>query len=68
MGSRYLTDLADVIRAAGLAVIEEPGWQSRARGSGGYSTRSPVRRDGAPHRLRCELDGPAGRRLHVLPG
>ena len=27
-----LTDLADVLRAAGLTVIEEPGWKTRGRG------------------------------------
>jgi hypothetical protein len=41
MGARYLTDLADVVRAAGLVVHEEPGWQTRARGSGGYDTGRP---------------------------
>lgn len=41
MGSRYLTDLADVVRAAGLDVQEEPGWESRARGSGGYNPGLP---------------------------
>lgn len=40
MGSRYLVDLADVARRAGLTVVELDGWQSRARSSGGY--------DGAP--------------------
>ena len=40
MGGRYLTDLAAVLRAAGLAVVELDGWQTRARSSGGY--------DGAP--------------------
>lgn len=33
---RYLTDLADVIRAAGLTVVEVPGW--RTRGWRGGST------------------------------
>lgn len=42
MGSRYLTDLADVIRAAGLAVREYSGWQTRARGSGGYDSGRPT--------------------------
>lgn len=36
MGALYLTDLADILRAAGLPVIELPGWKTRARGSGGY--------------------------------
>jgi hypothetical protein len=41
MGSRYLTDLADVCRAAGLVVQEEAGWQTRARGSGGFDSGRP---------------------------
>lgn len=40
MSGRYLTDLADVLRRAGLSVVELDGWQTRARSSGGY--------DGAP--------------------
>lgn len=42
MGSRYLTDLANVCRNAGLQVQEEPGWQSRARSSGGYESGRPT--------------------------
>src|SRR4029077_14868845 len=42
VGSRYLTDLADVLRSAGLVVHEEPGWQTRARGSGGYDSGRPT--------------------------
>jgi len=38
---RYLTDLADVCRAAGVPVIEVDGWQYRARGSGGYADSLP---------------------------
>ena len=41
MGSRYLTDLADVARRAGLDVVEDAGWQTRARGSGGYDGNRP---------------------------
>jgi hypothetical protein len=41
VGDRYVTDLADVVRAAGLAVIEVDGWQTRARGSGGYASGKP---------------------------
>ena len=41
MGDKYLTDLADVCRSAGLDVIEMEGWQHRARGSGGYSSGKP---------------------------
>lgn len=55
--ARYLTDLADVLRAAGLTVIEVDGWKTRARSSGGFAdgrpthvmvhhTASPVRTDG----------------------
>jgi len=41
MGARYLTELADVLRAAGLAVVEVDGWQHRARSSGGYDSDRP---------------------------
>lgn len=40
--SLYLTGLAQWLRAAGLAVIEYDGWQTRARGSGGYSAPAPL--------------------------
>lgn len=42
MSGRYLTDLASVARGAGLVVHEEPGWQTRARGSGGYASGRPT--------------------------
>jgi N-acetyl-anhydromuramyl-L-alanine amidase AmpD len=38
----YLTNLADVIRRAGLNVREEPGWQTRARRSGPYANGRPT--------------------------
>ena len=41
MGDRWLTDLADVLRAAGLDVTEDAGWQTRGRSSGGYSAGLP---------------------------
>jgi hypothetical protein len=41
VGDRYLTDLADVVRAAGLEVVEVDGWETRARGSGGYDGNRP---------------------------
>ena len=41
MGARYLTDLAEVCRLTGYPVIELDGWESRARGSGGYGTGKP---------------------------
>lgn len=41
MGSRYLTRLADALRAAGLDVVEVDGWQYRARSSGGYDGDRP---------------------------
>ena len=41
MGSRYLTDLADVCRRTGYGVIEVDDWQHRARGSGGYDSGRP---------------------------
>lgn len=46
MGSRYLTDLADVCRRSGFNVIEVEGWQQRARGSGGYD-------GGRPNHVMC---------------
>ena len=42
MTGRYLTDLAAVLRAYGLTVEEEPGWQERARSSGGYASGRPT--------------------------
>lgn len=38
MTYRYLTDLADVLRAAGLRVVEVPGWKTRGRpaSTGGF--------------------------------
>ena len=42
MSGRYLTDLAQVVRALGLVVQEEPGWQTRSRSSGGYSSGRPT--------------------------
>ena len=36
-GGRFLTDLADVLRGAGLTVEEHDGWQQRHRSSGGYN-------------------------------
>jgi hypothetical protein len=41
MGDRYLTDLADVCRRVGVPVHEVDGWQTRARGSGGYEAGRP---------------------------
>lgn len=38
----YLTGMANVLRAAGLTVIETDGWQTRARGSGGYIAPAPL--------------------------
>lgn len=46
MGSRYLTDLAQVCRSIGVVVHEESGWQTRARGSGGYNS-------GLPNHVMC---------------
>lgn len=37
MSGRYLVELADVLRAGGLLVVEVDGWQTRARKSGGYA-------------------------------
>jgi hypothetical protein len=38
MTYRYVTDLADVLRAAGLTVVELPGWKTRGRpaSTGGF--------------------------------
>jgi hypothetical protein len=41
VSGRYLTELADWLRAAGLEVIEYGGWQTRARSSGGYANGRP---------------------------
>lgn len=41
MGDRYLTELADVLRDGGLAVVEVDGWEYRARNSGGYDGDRP---------------------------
>lgn len=41
MGSRFLVEMADVLRASGLRVVEQDGWQTRARGSGGYDGTRP---------------------------
>jgi N-acetylmuramoyl-L-alanine amidase len=41
MGDRYLVELAEVCRRTGYPVVEVEGWQSRARGSGGYSSGQP---------------------------
>lgn len=41
MGSRYLTDLADVCRRTGYNVLELDAWQKRARGSGGFDSGRP---------------------------
>jgi len=37
----YLTDMADVLRRAGLTVTEQEGWRTRARSSGGYKDGKP---------------------------
>jgi hypothetical protein len=40
-GGDTLTDLADVLRQAGLAVVEMDGWPGRHRGGAGYN-RKPI--------------------------
>lgn len=42
MGALYLLDLPDVLRAAGLTVVEVDGWQTRARSSGGFEPGRPT--------------------------
>jgi hypothetical protein len=41
VGDLYLVGIAGVCRDAGLVVVEHPGWQTRARGSGGYNPGRP---------------------------
>jgi hypothetical protein len=41
MGSRYLAELGDVLRAAGLEVVEVDSWETRARSSGGFDGTRP---------------------------
>jgi len=41
MGSRYLTDLADVARRTGYPVLEVDGWETRGRSSGGFDPGRP---------------------------
>jgi len=41
MGTRFLVELADVLRAAGLVVVEVDGWGTRARSSGGFDGDRP---------------------------
>ena len=36
-GTRYLTELADLLRGAGLSVKEYDGWRQRHRSTGGYN-------------------------------
>ena len=42
MGARWLLDLPDVCRAAGLRTNTWPGWETRSRGSGGYNALHAV--------------------------
>lgn len=42
MSGTYLVWLADVLRSAGLSVVEYDNWQTRARSSGGYASGRPV--------------------------
>jgi hypothetical protein len=39
--ARWLVGMADILRAAGLSVTEQDGWQNRARSSGGYTGGRP---------------------------
>ena len=41
MSGRYLTDLADWLRGVGLVVVEQDGWKTRARSSGGFAAGRP---------------------------
>jgi len=40
-GVTWLTNMADVLRDAGLVVTEQSGWKTRARSSGGYAAGKP---------------------------
>jgi hypothetical protein len=42
VGDLYLVGLADVLADAGLTVVQLAGWQTRARGSGGYAPGRPT--------------------------
>lgn len=42
MGATFLTWIPDALRAAGVAVVEYDGWQTRARSSGGYDPAGPL--------------------------
>lgn len=41
MGSVHLTELAGWLRAAGVTVVEQDGWLTRARSSGGFEPGRP---------------------------
>jgi len=41
MSGRYLTEIAEWLRAARLEVVEYEGWETRARSSGGYADGRP---------------------------
>ena len=60
MADRYLTDLADVLRGAGLTVTELDGWRDRSRSSGGYDPGYPshvmVHHTGSPPSASGESD------------
>jgi N-acetylmuramoyl-L-alanine amidase len=63
VGSRYLTDLPDVIAGAGLRVVVVDGWESRANTKGGF--------DGHPvgvveHHTAGAVDGTLEGELSVL--
>jgi len=41
MNGEALTWLPDVLRAAGLTVVEQDGWENRSRSSGGFINGAP---------------------------
>jgi N-acetylmuramoyl-L-alanine amidase len=65
MGTIYLTNLASWLANAGLDIVEYGGWQTRARGSGGYDayplcvmwhhTASPASWDGQKDADYCAV-------------
>lgn len=54
--ARYLTDLADVLRAAGLKVVEVPGWKTRGRPGSFEPTRVLAHHTGGASDSRAYID------------
>jgi hypothetical protein len=54
--ARYLTDLVDVLRAAGLKVVEIPGWKTRGRPGSFAPTRVLAHHTGGKSDSRAYVD------------